>query len=84
MAAKNLEEALYNANIDIEIKKALCIGPLSELVHRIEIAEQIIIENLKNELRDYFAHQTMYADGDAKKLFERVFKDISASKGDIQ
>lgn len=88
MAAKTLEEALYLANIDMEIKKALCIGPLFEVTHRIEGAEQIIVENLKLQLRDFFAHQVMYLDkedrGTATELFDKIFKDIPAVKKNVQ
>lgn len=85
MAAKTLEEALYCANIDIEIKKAICVGPLFELTDRIEKAEKIIIDNLKHELRDYFAHEVQRAEfkGEpVRTLFHNIFKTISAVKGE--
>jgi hypothetical protein len=86
MAAKRLEEALEHANIDLEIKKALCIGPLHELVDRIGIAEKNILNNMKYELRDYLAHraQILGDNATALDLFNDVFADIPAWRTDKQ
>jgi hypothetical protein len=80
MASKSLEEALSTANIDLEIKKALCLGPLSDLVNRINAAENNIVENLKYELRDYFAHRVMIlgSNASAVDLFNDIFACIPA------
>jgi hypothetical protein len=59
MAAKNLNQAIHLANIDIEIKKALCIGPAYEFTQRIDNAEKIIAMNVRNELKDFLAHRIM-------------------------
>jgi signal recognition particle GTPase len=86
MAAKTLTEALLKVDIKWEIKKALCLGVSHELTNRIEEAERIIVDKLKSELRDYFAHEVMrmYGDEDAtsKKLFDVAFKNISAFKNE--
>lgn len=84
MAAKSLEQALYTANIDIEIKKALCIGPPHELTERIDKAEKIIIDNLKNEIRDFFAHriQLYGAHNDCEEIVNDFFKTIFGEKNE--
>ena len=78
MAAKTLKEAILRAGIKAEVQKALCIGPAYEIYERIEKSEAIIIEKIMNELRDFFAHQTMYSEfkGESvKDIFDEVFGD---------
>ena len=59
MAAKTLEEALMRAEIKLEIKRAVCMGPLYELVDRIDRVEGAIVQKQHAEIKDLFAHQIM-------------------------
>lgn len=69
-----LQEVLLNANVDLEIKKALCVGPAHELIKRIDRAEDIIIENIKIQLQTYLAHRVIALGRDATAF--DLYKDM--------
>jgi len=86
-AAKSLRESLLRVGIREEIRKALCVGPMFELVARIDASEEKIIEKIEQQLRDYFAHEAQCfdyraeikgIDAKASEFFEQIFKDVKA------
>lgn len=74
MAAKTVTEALIKVEIKQIIKQAICLGPSYELLKRIDSAEELIIKNAINELRDLIAHRVMILSENATTL--DLFNDL--------
>ncbi len=91
MAAKTIQEVIDRCEVTALIKIAVCVGPMSELVQRLDNTGLEIEKRFRNEMRDFLAHEVarFCRKHDAMKHYDiltqfiqEVVKDIPACGGD--
>jgi hypothetical protein len=57
MAARSIQEVINRLGIRQLVVNAICVGPMNELLDRIKDSSESVERNIKNELRDFLAHE---------------------------